>query len=86
MARENQPFEDVSPIKHGEFPLRCVFSGGGGYALLFYRDVSTSLQALQALLLSSNVHEKRLKAMDSWNRVTLGGTVFFCSGAKFHLP
>lgn len=60
--------------------------GGGGYALVFYRDVSTSLQALQALLLSSNVHEKRLKAMDSWNRVTLGGTVFFCSGAKFHLP
>ena len=24
MTTEKQPFEDVSPIKHGDFPLPCV--------------------------------------------------------------
>ena len=23
MTMENQPFEDVSPTKHGDFPLTC---------------------------------------------------------------
>ncbi len=25
---ENQPFEDVCPNKHGDFPVSCLFSGG----------------------------------------------------------
>ena len=28
MAMEKQPFEDVSPIKHVDFPLSCWLSGG----------------------------------------------------------
>ena len=28
MTMENTPFEDVSPIKHGDVPLSCLFSGG----------------------------------------------------------
>ena len=28
MTMETQPFEDVSPIKHGDFPLSCYFLGG----------------------------------------------------------
>ena len=28
MTLENQPFEDASPIKHGDFPLLCEFSVG----------------------------------------------------------
>lgn len=28
MKVEDQPFEDVSPFKNGDFPLSCDFSGG----------------------------------------------------------
>ena len=28
MTMEKQPFEDVSPIKTGDFPLPCSFAGG----------------------------------------------------------
>ena len=28
MTIEKQPFEDVSPIKNGHFPLPCLFTGG----------------------------------------------------------
>ena len=35
MTMIKQPFEDVSPIKNGDFPMSCEFSGG-----LYQRDFS----------------------------------------------
>ena len=30
MTLENQPFDDVFPIEHGDFSLSCYFFFGGG--------------------------------------------------------
>ena len=34
MTMENQPFEDVSPMKNGDFPM-LVFGGGGTHTAIF---------------------------------------------------
>ena len=42
MMMENQPFEDVSPVKDGDFPLPCYFPGGY-WVCLFFEDFQVKL-------------------------------------------
>ena len=70
MAKENQPFEDVSPIKHGEFPFFDVyFRGGIGLSIAILSWCFYNLQVSKpfAHFLSSNVHRENNEKSDGGN-------------------
>ena len=45
MTMENQPFQDVSPIKDGDFPLPCCFFWGVSFSEVEF-DVDRNVDIL----------------------------------------